>query len=96
MATRRELIEPQKGDKRYVRRNKKGIQGQRGCRSLAHSGSPPQGQDYRASKVRVTVATAASADEASFGADFGKLNVASVRGSVRRPVLSRVKGRKQC
>jgi len=51
MAARRELIEPQKGDKRYVRRNKKGrFKGEQGCRSLAHAGPRPQGQDCRASR----------------------------------------------
>jgi hypothetical protein len=63
-------------------------------RSLRTAAARP-GPSRRA--VRATVVTAASASEAfPSGADRGRIDVAPARGSVRLPVLSRVKGRKQC
>jgi len=57
MAAKRELIEPRKGDERYVRRNKKGtIQVERRCRPLTRPGPAPQGKE-RGTAARVTAVT---------------------------------------
>lgn len=45
MAARRELIEPHKGDKRYVRRNKKGHSRKAMTLAARFPGPPPQSQD---------------------------------------------------